>query len=311
MIHANARFRGVRNAAFFLNKRLIILLVSMIILVSLIGFSLKERKELTWPEQFVKDTTGWVQTLVSRPANYIAGFFGNVKDLQNTYVENKELRSRLDELAQLKADVQTLTEENNEFRDILDKKDSLSDYKQIQATVIGRNPDRWDELLIINKGSTDGIERDMAVITSTGLIGKVKNSRQFTSTIQLLSSTDATNRVSAEIVGNQPDQPNQPYYGQIEGFDAVKEMLLLKKIPYEAKIEKGQLVQTSGMGGVFPSRLIIGTVEEVVPDEFGLTQTAFVKPGANFYDLEHVMVIERSMIQPELRDLLGDEKEAK
>ena len=297
--------------SFFLNKRLIILLVSMIILVSLIGFSLKERKELTWPEQFVKDTTGWVQTLVSRPANYIAGFFGNVKDLQNTYVENKELRSRLDELAQLKADVQTLTEENNEFRDILDKKDSLSDYKQIQATVIGRNPDRWDELLIINKGSTDGIERDMAVITSTGLIGKVKNSRQFTSTIQLLSSTDSTNRVSAEIVGNQPDQLSQPYYGQIEGFDAVKETLLLKKIPYEAKIEKGQLVQTSGMGGVFPSRLIIGTVEEVVPDEFGLTQTAFVKPGANFYDLEHVMVIERSMIQPELRDLLGDEEETK
>ena len=62
-------------------------------------------------------------------------------------------------------------------------------------------------------------------------------------------------------------------------------MLLLKKIPYEAKIEKDQLVQTSGMGGVFPSRLIIGTVEEVVPDEFGLTQTAYVKPGANFYDI--------------------------
>ena len=49
--------------------------------------------------------------------------------MQNTYVENKELSSRLDELAQLKADVQTLTEENNELRDILDKKDSLSDYK--------------------------------------------------------------------------------------------------------------------------------------------------------------------------------------
>ena len=188
---------------FFLNKRLIILLVSIIILVALIGFSLKEREELTWPEQFVKDTTGWVQTLVSRPAHSIAGFFENVNDLQNTYDENKELKSRLNELAQLKADVQSLTEENNELRDILDKKDSLSDYKPIQATVIGRNPDRWDELLIINKGSTDGIERDMAVITSTGLIGKVKNSRQFTSTIQLLSSTDATNRVSAEIVGSQ------------------------------------------------------------------------------------------------------------
>ena len=73
-------------------------------------------------------------------------------------------------------------------------------------------------------------------------------------------------------------------------------------------MKKGQIVQTSGIGGVFPSRLKIGTVEEVVPDEYGLTQTALVKPGANFYDLEHVMVIERSMIQPELRDMLGDER---
>lgn len=290
---------------FFLNKRLIILLVSIIILVALIGFSLKERDKLTWPEQFVKDTVGWAQTLVSRPAHYIAGFFENVRDLQNTYEENKKLKSKLNELAQLKADVQSIKEENDELRDILDKKEALSDYEPIQATVIGRNPDLWDELLIINKGSTSGVERNMSVITSTGLIGKVKNSRQFTSTIQLLTSNDSTNRVSAEIVGAET------YYGQIEGYDKEKEMLLLKRIPNEAKIEKGQIVQTSGMGGLFPSQLIIGTVEEVVPDEFGLTQTAYIKPGANFYDIENVMVVKRSMIQPELQDMLGDEEEKK
>ncbi|WP_071395911.1 rod shape-determining protein MreC [Bacillus tuaregi] len=287
---------------FFLNKRLIILLVSIIILVALIGFSLKERDELTWPEQFIKDTTGWVQTLVSRPAHYFAGFFENVKDLQNTYEENKQLKSRLNELAQLKAEVQSLSEENTELRDILDKQESLSDYEPMQATVIGRNPDRWNELLIINKGSTDGVKKNMSVITSTGLIGKVKNSRQFTSTVQLLSSNDSSNRVSAEIVGDET------YYGQIEGFDREKELLLLKRIPYEAKIEKGQIVQTSGMGGVFPSQLVIGTVEEVVPDEFGLTQMAYVKPGANFYDIEHVMVVKRGMTQPELSDMMDEEE---
>lgn len=287
---------------FFLNKRLIILLVSIIILVALIGFSLKEREELTWPEQFIKDTVGWGQTLVSRPAHYIAGFFENVRDLQNTYEENKDLKSKLNELAQLKAEVQSIKEENDELRDILDKQEALSDYEPIQATVIGRNPDRWDELLIINKGSTSGVEKNMSVITSTGLIGKVKNSRQFTSTVQLLTSNDATNRVAAEVVGDVT------YYGQIEGYDREKEMLLLKRIPYEAKIKKDQIVQTSGMGGVFPSQLVIGTVEEVVPDEFGLTQTAYVKPGANFYDIENVMVVKRSMIQPELQDMLGEEE---
>jgi rod shape-determining protein MreC len=289
---------------FFLNKRLIILLVSIIILVALIGFSLKEREELTWPEQFVKDTVGWAQTLVSRPAHYFAGFFENVKDLQNTYEENKELKSKLNELAQLKANVQSLEDENEKLRDILDKEESLSEFEPIQATVIGRDPGRWNELVIINKGTTDGIEASSPVITSSGLIGKVKNSRQFTSTVQLLSSNDSTNRVSAEILGG-----DQIYNGQIEGFDREQEMLLLKRIPYEAKIEKGQIVETSGLGGIFPSGLVIGTVEEVVPDEYGLTQTAYVKPGADFYDIEHVMVAKRTMTQPELSDMMGEEEE--
>lgn len=287
---------------FFLNKRLIILLVSIIILVALIGFSLKERKELTWPEQFVKDTTGLAQTLVSRPAHYIAGFFENISDLQNTYEENKQLKAKLNEFAQLEAKVQSLTKDNKELRNILDKKKALNDYEPIQATVIGRNPDRWDELLIINKGSTDGIESEMAVITSTGLIGKVKNSRQFTSTVQLLSSTDVSNRVSVEILG-------EAVFGQIEGYDQKKKMLLMKRIPYEAKVEKGQTVQTSGLGGVFPSGLMIGKVEEVVPDEYGLTQMAYVKPGADFYDIEHVMVVKREMTQPEVLDMMGGEEE--
>ncbi len=289
---------------FFLNKRLIILLVSIIILVALIGFSLKQREELTWPEQFVKDTVGWAQTLVSRPAHYIAGFFENVKDLQNTYEENKELKSKLNELAQLKANVQSLEDENIKLRDVLDKQDSLRDFEPVQATVIGRNPERWNELVIINKGSTSGIEANMSVITATGLIGKVKNSRQLTSTVQLLSSNDSTNRVSAEIVGDEK------VYGQIEGFDRESERLLLRKIPYEAKVEEGQIVQTSGLGGIFPSGLIIGAVEEIVPDEYGLTQTAYVKPSADFYDIEHVMVVKRTVIQPELSDMMGEEEEA-
>ena len=53
----------------------------------------------------------------------------------------------------------------------------------------------------------------------------------------------------------------------------------------------------------------IGTVEEVVPDEYGLTQTAYVKPGADFYDIEHVMVAKRTMTQPELSDMMGEEEE--
>lgn len=275
----------------------------MIILVALIGFSLREREQLTWPEQFLKDTTGWVQSLVSRPAHYIAGFFENLEDLQNTYGENKELKKRVDELARLEAKVQQLEKENEELNEILGKQDSLRDYEPMQATVIARNPDRWHEQVIINQGKVNGIEKNMAVITASGLVGKVKTVNQFASTVQLLSAMDPKNRISAVILGDEE------FFGLIEGYDKEKEMLLLKRIPADAKISKDQIVVTSGLGGVFPKGLPIGKVVEVFPDEYGLTQTAYVKPGANFYKMEHVMVVKRNMPKPELTDMVDNEEE--
>ncbi|MDQ0156114.1 rod shape-determining protein MreC [Robertmurraya andreesenii] len=292
---------------FFLNKRLIFLLISIIILVALIGFSLRDREELTVPEQFLKDTTGWIQNVFAKPQSYVSGIFADLKDLQNTYSENKELKSRLDEMAKLEADVQQLTKENDELREILDKKETLRDYSPIQATVIGRNPDRWHELLIINKGKVNGIKANMAVVTANGLIGKVKSTQQFTSTVQLLSALDPTNRISAEIQGKEAGK--ESFYGTIEGYDEERELLKLKRIPFDAKIEKGQTVITSGLGGIFPEGLPIGKVVDVEPDEFGLNQTAYVKPGANFYDIRNVMVVKREMAQPDLSDMIDDEEE--
>lgn len=288
---------------FFLNKRLIILLVSIIILVALIGFSMRDRKQLTWPEKFVKDSTGLVQSLVSRPTHFVAGFFESVEDLQITYNENKELKKRLDKLASLEAQVHLLDKENKELRDILDKKETLRDFEPIQATVVGRNPDHWHEMIIINKGKVDGIKTNMPVITSKGVIGKVKNIATFTSTVQLLSTMDPKYRISAVI------QADQEIFGLVEGYDEERELLLIKTIPYNAEIKKGQNVITSGLGGVFPKGLVIGKVVEVVPDQYGLNQTAYVKPGANFYDIENVIVINRTMVQPKLSDMVDDEEE--
>ncbi|WP_071460269.1 rod shape-determining protein MreC [Bacillus massilinigeriensis] len=278
---------------FFLNKRLIMLLVSIILLVALIGFSLRDREELTWPEQFVKDTTGWVQSLVSRPAHYIAGFFENLVDLQNTYDENKKLKKHLDDMARLEAKVYSLEKENKELKDVLDKKSSLEDYKPMQARVIARSPDRlWHEKIIINKGKSDGVKKNMAVMTSRGLIGKIKSTTPFTATVQLMSGTDTANRISAALQGEKQ------LYGTIDGFEEESKLLKLKGLPFDAKIKKGQNVVTSGLGGVFPPNVPIGKVIKVKPGELGLNQTALVKPDADFYDIHHVMVLTRLMPTP-------------
>lgn len=287
---------------FFLNKRLIILLVSIIVLVALIGFSLRERSKLTWPEEFLKDTTGWVQSLVSKPAHYFAGFFENLQDLQNTYEENKELKTRVEKIASLEAEVQELKKDNKDLREVLDETRTLRDFEPLPATVIGRNPDRWHEMIIIDKGKSNGIKKNMAVVTSSGLIGKIKSVTQFSSTVQLLSAMDPKNRISAVIQGKTE------VFGFVQGFDDKQKLLLVKAIPSGAKIEKGQAVITSGLGGVFPKGLTIGKVVEVKPDQYGLNQTAYIKPGADFYDIENVIVIKRLMTQPE-EGALKDGKE--
>ena len=288
---------------FFFNRKLILLLVSIIILVALIGFSLREREQLTWPEQFVKDTAGWFQNAFNKPVSAVSGFVGNLRDLQDTYEENKKLKSRLDEYVQLKTEVQELTEENEDLRGILDKKDSLRDYSPIQATVIGRNPDRWwHEQITINRGEKQGVEKNMAVVTAEGLIGKVKTTGEFSSTVQLLTSVDPSNRISAVIQGKDKA------YGIIEGYDEKQGLLLLKRIPYDKKIKKNSNVITSGYGGIFPRNQLIGKVVDVKIDQNGLNQTAYVKAATDFYDINNVMVLKRTIEEGESLDLEeGDE----
>jgi rod shape-determining protein MreC len=291
---------------FFMNKRLIILLVSIIILVALIGFSLSDREKLTWPEQFVKDTTGWVQTLVSRPAHYVAGFVENVRDLQNTYQENKELKSKLEEMAQLEYQVQGLQKDNKNLTSILEEKASLSDFEVMKATVIFTNPDQWNELITINRGENDGVEKNMAVMTSAGLIGKVKSTSKSTATVQLLSSEDPTNRISSYIQESKEENGNSEnnktdVFGIIADYDKESKNLIMswEEVPDGLKVEKGQLVTTSGKGGVFPKGLAIGKVAKVEPDEYGLAKKAYIEPAADFYDIEHVLIVKRLAATPE------------
>lgn len=285
---------------FFLNKKLILLLISIIILVALIGFSLKEKDNVSWPEQFIKDTTGFVQQIFQTPAQFVADVFSDLRDLQNTYEENEKLKARLEEYATLQTKVQDLESENEELRSLIDKEDDLRSYSPINATVIARNPDKWQEVLIINKGQLHGVEKNMAVITASGLIGKVKSSNQFSSTIQLISTTDPNSRISAAIQGDQD------IVGLIEGYDEDTKMLLLKKIPSDVEVKVGSTVITSGLGGVFPRGLPIGTVEEVVVDQYGLTQTAYLKPYADLYDISHVVVVSQELDKKEILSDLED-----
>lgn len=288
--------------SFFSNRRLIILLVCIIILVGLIGYSMSDRRSASWPEQFINDSVSWVQSVFSKPAHFVAGFFENMNEMKNLYKENQILKSHLDEYAALQVEVNDLRKQNEELKGALGVRDNFYNYTVRAAMIIHRSPDRWNEFIGINKGAQDGIKENMAVMTSKGLIGKVHQVSQFSATIQLLTDQDRTNRISAFVEGDET------IYGFIEGIDMETGNLKFTKINIEAEMEEGQLVVTSGLGGIFPAGLPIGEIVYYDTDEFGLTQTAYVKPSADFNRLDYVLIIERETpsldreINPDIED---------
>lgn len=278
--------------SFFRKKRLFTLLIGIIILVVLIGYSLSDRDDLTIAEKFVNDTVGWVQSVIYTPINYVTDLFANIEDIKNTYDENKILKDKISEYKSLIYEVQELKEENEDLRDSIEMTDSIRDFNPIQSTVISRSPERWMEQITLNKGTQAGVKENMAVITAEGMIGKVQSTSPFTSTVQLLTGFDQYNRISATISREKGDD----IFGLIEGYEEESDSLLFKIIDEsEEDLEEGELVVSSGLGGVFPAGLTIGTVKDIISDQYGLTQTALIEPAADMYDINHVIIVDRAL----------------
>ncbi|MBB4825846.1 rod shape-determining protein MreC [Sporosarcina luteola] len=272
---------------FFSNKRLILLLVGVIVLVALISFSLKDRRNATIPEQIVKDVVGFGQSLFSKPAHYITGTIEKIDGILNTYEENKQLKARLQEYASNQAELADVKAENKRLKELIGKTDDMRAYDPIQATVISRNPDQWEEKVIVDRGSKSGVQLDMAVTTAKGLVGKVVNVTTSTSTIELLSTENRNFRVAAVIPGETS------VFGLIEGYDPDRRELIMKRIDSSFEVKVGMKVESSGLGGIFPKGLYIGEVTEVSTDDYGLTKLAYIRPAADFSMLDHVMIAKR------------------
>lgn len=281
--------------SFFGNKRLIIILVGLVLLISVVGFTSRERDSLTWPEMFFKDTFSMVQGLFYRPAQAVSGFFQEVEDAYSVYEENKALKSSLDEYARLTAELHDVKADNQRLREMLQATESMKSYRLRFAEVVARSPDTWNNVITIDKGLTHGIKKDMAVITNKGMIGRVQSVANFSATVELLTSYERVDHISA-VVQTQTEVNGVTTYGNVNGvieeYDPQERLLVMRKIPWEKKIEANQQVITSGLGGVIPRNLPIGYIVRVEPDDYGLTQTAYIQPSADFTQLDEVLVVE-------------------
>lgn len=293
---------------FLTNKKLIVLLISVIIFISLMTLSLSGGNNNV-VQGFTNDITAFVGRAFSKPADAIMTAFDSVEEVQNTFEENKVLKSEIEKIYEKDAEIANLREENKQLQEELGVSDTLSEYQTIAANVISRNPDQWIENLIIDVGSDDGITETMPVMSQNGLIGIVSESNASSSKVTLITNADeSSNRVSAQInvqdqsESNSDEETNEnaetqdessTVYGIISDYREDTEELVMTQVTSDLDIEEGDLVTTSGLGGLLPSGLMIGEVREVTLDNQGLGRVIFIEPATDFNSTKAVTVVDR------------------
>ena len=272
----------------FSNKKLIGWVLGGIVTLLLITFSLTVGSNIV--SQGINDVTNILGRMLAYPANSVNDFMESISNLTNTYQENQTLKQKVETIYELEVQLNDLKKDNEKMKEALKLQDTLNDYSLINATVIARNPDTWRDIVTINKGANDGLTPQMSVMSDNGLVGKVLDVNPTSARVALLSNNDNTLvRVAAMIQGEK-----ESIYGTLTGFDHEKNILIMSQIQATQEIKVGDKVVTSGLGGVSPSSLYIGTVEEVAMDRFGLYKEVRIKPAADTNDVRYVTVVKRT-----------------
>nr|WP_245187012.1 rod shape-determining protein MreC [Enterococcus larvae] len=241
-------------------------------------------------QSVVNDGVGLVDKMISAPAKAVAGSLTSLSDLFNTYDENQRLKTKIDSYNDLAIQNDNYQKEIDALKAELELNETLTDYEKVTANVITRSPDTWQDIMVVDKGSADGIEVNMAVMSQKGLIGRVIEVNTLSSKVELLTSKNQNSnhfpvRVSSE---------NDDSYGLLKEYDEKEQMLVATQLTGNTEIKVGAVVQTSGLGGNSPANLPIGTVEKVEPDLYGLDREVYVKPYADLDDFKVVTIIQRS-----------------
>jgi len=230
------------------------------------------------------------------PLKFLNNTFNVFHDLRHSFMDSvkspfRKMLIREEENSRLKEELAKLLRGHEECREVLLENKRLKDLlslKEIEqryitsAHVIARSTDRWSNTFIIDKGATDGIEKDMAVVSNQGLAGKISGVSESYSHLLLL--TDMSFSAAARLQESRIE-------GVLTGTGFRK--CTLKYIPYEEEVKKGDIVITSGLDLLFPPGIPLGYVSKVDKSNIGIFQKIEVLPFVDSTRLEVVTIIKK------------------
>ncbi|MGC2639120.1 MAG: rod shape-determining protein MreC [Acidobacteriaceae bacterium] len=289
----------------FLSRYRNVLVLVFVLLAQVIGLAVQVRR----PGQTAGDRAGvrliraWVVGIVGPPERLlhatghgIRGVWANYLDLVHVRQQNRNLQSQLDQLRLEEASLAEDARQDLRLQGLLGFQQKYI-YKTVVAQVIGTAGTEQSRVLLIDKGSSDGLAPDLPVITPDGIVGKTRD--VFDHTSQVLEISDPASgagvilqqtRIQGVLRGDSWGQPE------------------IVNISPDERIKPGEPVVTSGGDSIYPRGLAVGTVDRVVADPDGTLVNVLVKPSANLARLEEVLIITNTgdQIPAEMQQDLND-----
>lgn len=253
----------------------IILLLATVILYS---YNLRQKTTTTFFERSVLTLAAPFQLGIDGIVDSVTAIWGNYLWLVDARQRNLELEQENLKLRSELQQVREISLQNERLRKLLAFVDEL-DRPALPAQVIGEDASNWARTIIIDKGTRAGLRNGLPVVAAQGVVGRIIKIAPDSSRVLLI--TDASSAIAALI---QRTRTRGVARGQ--GADLSIEYALR-----DADVQVGDLLVTSGMGGVFPKGLPLATVDSVETGQFGLFQQVNATPTIDFSLLEEVMVI--------------------
>lgn len=274
----------------FRSKWFIVSFITIILLV-IMGVSANKSSKLNWLNNILSVPMKPVQGFFTTVGQKVGGVFSYFKDIEAVKKENEQLKIQLAGLEKENRELSVLKVKNEELRQALNLKEQFGDYTILGSNIIAVDPGNWFNVFKIDMGGNEGIRTDAPVVTSgKGLVGRVVSSDLTTANVQtIIDEESAVSGWIAKAGGG---------HAVVRGDMELKEKGLCKMdyIPLEVDVEVGDMIETSGLGGIYPKGILIGQVIEVRKTNSELDRYAIIQPTADFKRLEEVYVLKNNQI---------------
>lgn len=262
------------------------LLLIVFLALSILLITLDFRGGSGGPLEQARDITSTIVAPIQRGLNAVTrpvgNFFSSIADLASLRSENAELEAELEGIRADVSEARDLAGENDELRDLLELEESWVSMDRVAAQVIADSPGNYRWAVVIDRGATHGIKKDMAVIGPEGLVGKILTVDSHQSTVLLIIDPSLG-------VGATTDERRLTgiAYGNGEGED-----LALRFVSKDEDVQVGDRVLTSNYNGkVFPAGIPIGYVDAIGGDQRASDFDIDVRPYVDFATLNFLYVL--------------------